>query len=78
MEEWIISRNEIYKHPDSRKNILGKGQFGVVTKGYWRGIPVALKQFNNLDPSKMKLMKNEFSTMTKITSSKHYPALGLF
>jgi serine/threonine protein kinase len=78
MEEWIISRNEIYKHPDSKKNILGKGQFGVVTKGYWRGIPVALKQFNNLDPSKMKLMKNEFSTMTKLHHPNIIQLLGYF
>jgi len=77
-EEWVISPREIFIHKDPKKNILGKGQFGVVTKGYWRGIPVALKQFDNIDPSKMKLMMNEFSTMTKLHHPNIIQLLGYF
>jgi predicted Ser/Thr protein kinase len=71
-EEWVISPREIFIHKDPKKNILGKGQFGVVTKGYWRGIPVALKQFDNIDPSKMKLMMNEFTSRLE-KESKNLP-----
>lgn len=76
MDEWVISRKEIHVNP--KHNILGSGQFGIVTKGYWRGTTVALKQFNHLDSSKMKLMINEFSTMTRLHHPNIIQLLGYF
>jgi serine/threonine protein kinase len=64
--EWIINNKEINME---RKFILGKGQFGTVYAGEWRGLVVAIKKFDNLDKNKVKLMENEFNVMTKL----HHP-----
>lgn len=64
--EWIINNKEINME---KKFILGKGQFGTVYAGEWRGLIVAIKKFDNLDKNKIKLMENEFNVMTKL----HHP-----
>lgn len=66
IDEWMIDTDEIeiYYH-----RILGKGEFGIVYEGKWRGIIVAVKQFKDLDNRKIKLMQNEFLAMTKL----HHP-----
>jgi serine/threonine protein kinase len=64
--EWIINNKEIHME---KKFILGKGQFGTVYGGEWRGLIVAIKKFDNLDKNKIKLMENEFNVMTKL----HHP-----
>ena len=66
LKEWIINENEVYVY---KNQILGKGQFGTVYKGEWRGLIVAIKQFEKLDANKRKLVENEFTAMTKI----HHP-----
>jgi serine/threonine protein kinase len=65
-DEWIIQIDEINIMYDQ---ILGSGQYGIVYKGIWRGIFVAVKQFVLLDSKKIKLMQNEFRAMTKL----HHP-----
>jgi len=66
IKEWIIHESEVFI---DTKNILGEGQFGIVYKGEWRGLIVAIKRFSHLDENKKKLVENEFKAMTKL----HHP-----
>jgi len=65
-KEWLINKEQVCLSP---KIVLGKGQFGKVYLGQWKKINVAVKFFNNLEESQIKLIKNEFEAMTKL----HHP-----
>jgi serine/threonine protein kinase len=62
--EWIIDINDI----EIGKKI-GKGEFGIIYKGKWRGVDVAIKEFIHLNEHRRKIMINEFNVMIKL----HHP-----
>jgi serine/threonine protein kinase len=63
--EWIIDLNELI----ILKKEIGRGEYGTVFLGKWRGIIVAIKTFYELDKHKIALIRNEFHAMTKL----HHP-----
>jgi len=67
-DEWVIQEKEILF--PANKVVLGKGRFGVVVKGRWRGIPVAVKSFSDaIDDTTYDLIRKEFDAMTRL----HHP-----
>ena len=67
-DEWVIQEKEILF--PAKKNVLGEGRFGVVVKGRWRGIPVAVKSFSGeIDETTYDLIRKEFDAMTRL----HHP-----
>ena len=48
--EWYVNPNDIR----DTKEVLGRGSFGVVTKGFLRGTPVALKHAKGWEPDTVK------------------------
>ena len=70
--DWVIQREEV----DLYGNILGRGGWGIVCEGTFRGCQVAVKQIHELilSPHNRRLFEREMS----IASSCHHPNLLLF
>jgi len=65
--EWEIPLDEIQIH---KNELLGKGQYGSVYKGKWRGLEVAIKIFDNdMTGFSKKELLHEFKILTQL----HHP-----
>jgi len=59
--EWEIPRGELVK-----ENEIGKGCFGVVWKGKWRGITVAIKQLVSVNADILEDFKHEVGILGRL------------
>lgn len=67
--EWEMDRREV-----AIQQRLGEGQYGVVSRGDWRGTPVAVKAFKGSD----HITEGEFQQEVSLVQGLHHPHVVQF
>ena len=67
--EWEMDRREV-----TIQQRLGEGQYGVVSRGDWRGTPVAVKAFKGSD----HITEGEFQQEVSLVQGLHHPHVVQF
>ncbi|BCS82572.1 putative serine/threonine-protein kinase receptor [Cotonvirus japonicus] len=73
---WIVNYNDIAVDTN---NQLGIGSYGIVYKGKWKGVDVAVKKFikQSISEKEMLNFREEVSILSRLSEQKHHPNIIL-